>query len=145
MDDFGRRIVVDLPFEAALGETCRALRAEGFAIIGRIDVREHFWRDLGHDFRQYFLLDAWAPEPSVNALAHELDAGTLLPTRVAVYELPDGETAIVIAPPLWPLRRDYGWSAETQELATLADVETARVARVLEHLQQAGGPARAAA
>jgi uncharacterized protein (DUF302 family) len=134
MSNFGRRLVIDLPFEAALGETTRALRAEGFEVLARIDVRDQFRRGLGHDFRQYYVLEAWSSQLAVEALAHELDAGTLLPTRVVVYELADGETAVVIAPPLWPLREDFGWRAGAPELAEMADIECSRAARVADRI-----------
>lgn len=60
--DYGRRTVVDLGFEAVVGEASRAIREEGLAVIARIDVRDHSWRELRHDLRHYVLLartDDW--------------------------------------------------------------------------------------
>ena len=39
MKPYGRRLIVHLGFEAAVGEVSRAIRDEGLEIIGRIDVR----------------------------------------------------------------------------------------------------------
>jgi uncharacterized protein (DUF302 family) len=138
MTDYGRRIVVDLDFETTLGETARALREEGLRAIARVDVRDHFRRDLARDFRQYYVLDAWSPELAIAALAHDLDAGAVLPTRLAIYELADGETAIVASEPLAPILTDGEWQRRSPELAMLAHAESARIARVLERLQHAG-------
>ena len=43
MSNYEQRIVVDLEFETAVGETSRLIRKEGLTIIGRIDVRDRFW------------------------------------------------------------------------------------------------------
>jgi len=146
MTDYGRRIVIDLDFEATLGETSRALRDEGLRTIARIDVRDHFRRDLARDFRQYTVIDAWSPELAIAALAHDLDAGTVLPTRLAIYELADGETVVVASEPLTPIMSDAEWQRHSPELAILARAESKRIARVLERLQHvAAGVGKAAA
>jgi uncharacterized protein (DUF302 family) len=96
MVDEARRVVVDLPFEAALGETTRTIRAEGLEVIGRIDVRDHFKVSLRREFRQYELIEAWPPADAFEALRIDLDAGAALPLRFALYELADGETAVIV-------------------------------------------------
>lgn len=136
MNDYGRRIVVDSGFEAVVGETCRAIREEGLQMVARIDVRDHFWRDLGHDFRHYFLLEVWSPELALEALRHNLDVGTVLPTTVAIYELADGETAVVAKEPFSPVAAEPEWRRDEPALAAVADRESERVARVLERLQR---------
>ena len=136
-DDYGRRIVLDLGFEAVVGEVSRAIRREGLCIIGRLDVRDHFWRDLGRDFRQYFLIEAWSPELALEALRHNLDVGTLLPTTFAIYELADGETAVVAKEPLSPIATEPDWRVDVPAIAAIADRESERVARVLARLQHA--------
>lgn len=135
VNDYGRRIVVDLGFEAVVGEVSRVIREEGLHAIARIDVRDHFWRDLGHDFRRYFLIEAWSPELAQEALRQDLDVGPAFPTTFAVYELANGETAVVARQPLSPLIADPEWRREAPALATIADREAERVARVLARLQ----------
>lgn len=90
------RVVLDLPFEAALGATTRAIQAEGLEVIARVDVRNRFWAALGADFRSYYLLEAWPPQEARELLAANLDRGATLPIRFAVFELADGETAVVV-------------------------------------------------
>lgn len=135
MNDYGRRIVVDLGFEAAVGEVSRAIREEGLHVIARIDVRDHFWRDLGRDFRHYFLLEAWSPDLAVEALRHNLDVGAILPTTFAIYELADGETAVVATEPLSPIASEPEWRRNAPALAAIADRESERIARVLARVQ----------
>jgi uncharacterized protein (DUF302 family) len=135
MNDYGRRIVVDLEYEAVVGEASRAVREEGLQVIARFDVRDHFWRDLRHDFPHYSLLEAWSPELALEALRHNLDVGTVLPTTFAIYELPDGETAVVAKEPLSPMAADPEWRRKVPALAKIAAHESERVARVLARLQ----------
>jgi uncharacterized protein (DUF302 family) len=137
MDDYGRRIVLDLGFEAVLREASGAIRAEGLQTIARIDVREEFRRELGHDFRQYFLLEAWSPELAFEALRYNLEAGAIFPTAFAIYELADGETAVVAKESLFSLTAQRDWRRGAPALASVADRECERVARVLARLQHA--------
>lgn len=127
-----RRIVLDIDFESALGETCRALRDEGLRITARIDVRDQFWRDLGCDFPQYCVLQAWSPELAYAALQDDPDAAAALMTTVAVYDTGAAQTAIVFAP--GRTRGDRTGAAERED---------PRIARVLDRLQHHGVPAAA--
>lgn len=88
MTDYGRRLVIDMEFERALTETTHAIGHEGMQIVARTDVRDRFWRDLGHDFRRYYLLEAWSPELAFEALRHSLDIGAILPTTFASSSSP---------------------------------------------------------
>ena len=133
--DYGRRIVVDLEFEAAVGEVNRALREEGLCALAQIDVRNHFSRDPGHLFRQYLIIEAWSPDLAVKTLDRHLDAGLMLPTRIVLYELADGETAVLTSEPLSPLASHARWREDFPGLADIADAESERLARVLEGLQ----------
>jgi uncharacterized protein (DUF302 family) len=134
MSDYGRRIVVDLPFEEALGTVRRAVCEQGLEVIARVDVRDRFRRVLAHDFRRYFLFEVWSPELALEALRQDLDAGTILPTTIVMYELADGETAISAREPLLPLAAHAGWRHHAPELAAIADHEAERMARVFATL-----------
>lgn len=135
-NEHGRRIVIDLGFEAALAEVSRAIRDEGLQMIARIDVRDHFWRDLGEPFRQYHLLIAWSPELAIDALRTRLEAGSILPVTFAVYELADGETAVVVKEPLSPAAAETVWQRETPALASVASREAERVARIVGRIER---------
>jgi uncharacterized protein (DUF302 family) len=97
--------------------------------------RNRLGRDLGHDFRQYFLIEAWSPELALEALQHDLDVGTILPATFAMYELADGQTAVVAREPFSTLIADPERRQAAPALATIADREIERVARVLARLE----------
>lgn len=129
--DVGRRIVVDLGFAEALGAANRAFREEGLFVLTRFDVRDHFMRDQRHLFRLYEMLEVWSPELAVDALSHHLDAGLILPTRIVLYELADGETAMVVGDPLAPMASQPRWRKDFPALAAIADQERQRLARAV--------------
>jgi uncharacterized protein (DUF302 family) len=133
--DFGRRIVVDLSFTSALAETCRALREEGLFVLTRFDVRDQFMRDQPHAFRPYEILEVWSPELAFDALSQELDAGLLLPTRIVLYELTDGQTAVLASEPLAPMAAQPRWREDFPALAAVADYQSECVGRVLAQVQ----------
>jgi len=137
MRDYDRRLVIDADFESTVGVVCRAIRNERLQVLARTDVREHFWRHLSHDFRQYALIEAWSPDSAFDALQRDLDVSTVFPTRFAVYELADGQTVVVATAPMAPLADEVAWREQVPALAATADRERERIARVLERLQHA--------
>ena len=135
MDDYGRRLVVDLSFDRALVETVQALHDEGLDVVGRFDVRDYVLHRLHHDFRRYVLLQALPSRLMLEALRQDLDVGTILPATVAIYELADGETAVVASEPFAPVLSDYAWRQAVPEMAAVGDQESQQVARALRRLQ----------
>ena len=131
----GRRIIVDSDFETFLGKTSRAIRDEGMQTIARVDVRDHLWRDLGHNFGCYFLITAWSPEVALAALRTSPDLGAFLPATFAIYELPERQIAVVVNEPLWPMGVDADWRRAHPGLAAIADRENERIVRVLDRLR----------
>ncbi len=142
--DYGRRIVVDLDFEQTLGAVNLAIRQEGLFALARIDVRDHFMRDQRHLFRLYEIIEAWSPDLAAAMLSRHLDAGLVLPTRLVVYELADGETAVLASEPLSPMASNVRWRLDFPDLAALADRESDRIARVLMAVERHAAARRAA-
>lgn len=140
MTAYGRRVVMDQDFEAAVGEVSRAIRDEGLQAIARIDVRDEFWREPGHDFRRYVLILAWSPELALEALSHNLDVGTVFSTTFAVYELADGETAVAAREHLAAVAAQPEWRRDEPELAAIADRESGHIASVFRRLQAGASP-----
>jgi uncharacterized protein (DUF302 family) len=136
MDDYGRRVILDIPFELAVAETSQVLREEGLDVVARFDVREYLGRTLHHECRRYMLFEALTPELTLDALQHDPGIGPILPVTVAVYELADGESAVVASPPLAPVLSDFGWRAATPELATIGDRASEQLAQALGRLQR---------
>lgn len=136
MDDYGRRVILDVSFELAVAETSQVLREEGLDVVARFDVRDYLVRTLHHECRRYMLLEALAPELTLEALQHDPGIGPILPVTVGVYELADGETAVVASPPLAPVLSDFGWRAATPALATIGDRASEQLAQALDRLQR---------
>jgi len=141
METYGRHVVIDQPFDRALTEVLRVLHEHGFDVTGQLNVRDYLRRALHHDFRRYVLLQTISPQLMLDALSHDLGAGTMVPTTIAVYELADGETAVLAGEPLAPVLADYGWQLDAPQLAELADRASEQLAAALagmQHLAKTG-------
>jgi uncharacterized protein (DUF302 family) len=135
MDDYGRRLTLDVPFELAVAETSQVFREEGFDVVSRLDVRDYLARTIHHECRRYVLLEALLPELTLDALQHDPGIGPILPITIAVYELADGETAVTASPSLAPVLSDFGWRASRPDVAAIGDRAGEQLAQALDRLQ----------
>jgi uncharacterized protein (DUF302 family) len=138
MSDYGRRIVIDADFGTALQDVHDALDDEQMQVIATVDLRDHFRHESARDFRRYTLIQAWSRDLAYKALRHHLDTGAMLTTTLALYELADGETAVVAGEPWAAVTGDASWRDSNEALCAIADAESGRVARVLGRLQHRG-------
>jgi uncharacterized protein (DUF302 family) len=81
-------------FDDAIEKVTAALKAEGFGILTRIDVHTTLKEKLGAEFRQYAILGACNPPLAHRALAHNAEAGLVLPCNVTVEADPAGRGSI---------------------------------------------------
>jgi hypothetical protein len=79
------------------------------------------------------ILEAWSPELRRETLRLGVDAGSLLLTTFAIYEL-RGETAVVATA---PFSAELEWRRQDPALAAIAERESERVARMLERMRRA--------
>jgi uncharacterized protein (DUF302 family) len=135
MSEFGRRIAIDADFDTAVAAIRRAIDDEGMHVITIFDVREHLARYAGHDFRRFVILDAWSTDLALQALQDTLEAATMLPTRMAIYELPDGETGVITKEPFAMVAENPGWRRSAPRLAEIADRESERIGHVLDRVR----------
>ena len=128
----GRHIVLDTDFDQVVVDILKAFQDEGLEVISRVDVREHFKRTLGREFRRHLVFDVWAPDLAMNAIRQDLEIGTFIMTRFVIYELADGETVVSTTEGL--SRLVESGRIQPPGLAALADRERARGAEVLSRL-----------
>jgi uncharacterized protein (DUF302 family) len=132
-----RRVVVDLPFDMARAELMQALTENDVTIVSQWDVRQYLQRTVRHDLRRYLVLETAVPHVVLEALLQDVEAGAILPTTVALFELADGETALVTAEPFAGLGASASWRGIHPELAALADHACEHLARALRDFEQA--------
>ena len=132
MDDWGRRLVVDVAFDRVVPTALEELEREGFELCGKLDVREALWQSRRQDFRRYTILTVWHPAIAAQALRQSLDIGVELPVNVAIYELADRETAVIVAEPFPSLSGDRAWRDDCLELLPIE-------VQLSEHLAEALG------
>lgn len=87
-------VTLPLPYEQAIEKLTAALKAEGFGILTRIDVKATLKEKLDADFRPYSILGACNPPLAHRALSHDAHVGLVLPCNVTV-EAKDAGTSIV--------------------------------------------------
>ena len=129
----GHTIELEGRFDDALDRVTKALAAEGFGVITRIDMDKTFQQKLGVDFRRYVILGACNPQLAHRAVSDAPEIGLLLPCNVIV-EATDTGTRVR----LLDAERMIGGAGmgDSSTLAELAEDAGARLARVAETLVQ---------
>ncbi len=92
-------IQLAVPYEQALEKVTAALKAEGFGILTRIDVRATLKEKMGAEFRPYAILGACNPPLAHRALSRDARAGLMLPCTVTVESTGDHTSVARIADP----------------------------------------------
>lgn len=127
--DLGIRRALDLPYEQAVERTTDALKAEGFGVLTRIDIKATLKEKLNAEFRRYVILGACNPSLAHRALSANLDVGLLLPCNVTVYE--EGSGSVVTA--VDPMEMLGTLTADPVAHAVAAEART-KLRRVIESL-----------
>jgi uncharacterized protein (DUF302 family) len=129
ISDLALRVRLEAPYEEAMDRVTSALKAEGFGVLTKIDVKATLKKKLDADFRKYAILGACNPPLAHRALSTELEIGLLLPCNVVVYEEEDGSSVVSIVDPISMLG-----VVDSPELAPVADEARARLGRVAKAL-----------
>jgi uncharacterized protein (DUF302 family) len=112
-------------YDAVLAKVPEVLKAEGFGILTRIDVKATLKEKIGVDFRRYQILGACNPKFAHQALEAELGIGAMLPCSVAVWEEEDGRVTVNAVDPIQTI------AAANPGLRPIAEQVRERLARAL--------------
>jgi len=86
--------IVEGTFDDVVARAETALKAEGFGILTRIDVKATLKEKIDQDFTNYVILGACNPTLAFKALTSTKDIGLLMPCNVVVYENESGEIVV---------------------------------------------------
>jgi uncharacterized protein (DUF302 family) len=87
-------------FDETISRVEEALKAEGFGVLTRIDVKETLKAKIGADFRPYTILGACNPSLAHEALQLEDKVGTMLPCNVVVQSWGENESEVAAIDPV---------------------------------------------
>jgi uncharacterized protein (DUF302 family) len=130
--EIGFEVKIDLPYELAVEKVIAALKAEGFGVLTRIDVRATLKEKLGEDFRPYVILGACNPPLAHKALSQDAVVGLMLPCNVTVEEDPVGGSITRIANP--EMMMTVGTLQDNPALLEVAQAARSKLERVAEAL-----------
>ena len=76
--------------DQALERVAEALKANGFGVLTKIDVKDTLKKKIDVDFRPYVILGACNPKLAHRALQGDPSIGLLLPCNIVVQEAEGG-------------------------------------------------------
>jgi len=124
---------VSAPYEQAIEKTTEALKAEGFGILTRIDVKQTLKEKINAEFRPYAILGACNPPLAHRALSHDGQVGLMLPCNVTVEAKDDKRSIVRIGDPDAFLKiGDFAKDAVLQGVAKEARERLSRAADALK-------------
>jgi len=131
--EIGFEVHLNLPYDQSVEKVVAALKAEGFGVLTRIDVKATMKEKLGADFRSYVILGACNPPLAHRALSANSEVGLMLPCNVTVEELPDESSLVRIVNPIMMMTiGKLGLDSAVVEVAQTAFRKLENVARSLE-------------
>jgi uncharacterized protein (DUF302 family) len=116
-------------FDETIARVEEALKAEGFGVLTRIDVKETLKAKIGADFRPYTILGACNPSLAHEALQLEDKVGTMLPCNVVVQSWGDNQTEVAAIDPVASMQ-----AIDNADLKRAAGEVRDKLARVIKAL-----------
>ncbi len=123
--NFKREIADNL--DHAVDRATKALAAEGFGILTRIDMHSKIKEKTGKDIAPTVILGACNPNIAYEAYTMNSDVASLLPCNAVIREVAQGKVSVEFAAPSGMMR--ILGDAKLTALAAEAD---ARIKRALE-------------
>lgn len=129
----GFEVRLDTSLESAVERVTEALRAHGFGVLTKIDVRQTLAEKLGVAFRDYLILGACNPKLAHRSLSASAEVGLLLPCNVTLEDTSEHGIVVRIADPRVMLEASgLGGEPELAAVAREAHDLLAATARSLE-------------
>jgi uncharacterized protein (DUF302 family) len=119
------QVELDDPVEVAEERVTQELRAEGFGVLTRIDVKSTLKEKLGEEFRPYVIL-------AHRALSGNPEIGLLLPCNVVIEEHDQGSRVSIINPETMMGVGDLSSDAAVCDVASEARTKLERVTAALK-------------
>lgn len=116
-------------FENALDLVIEALKTEGFGVLTQINIKDTLKKKIDVDFRKYVILGACNPQFAHQALRSEDKIGVLLPCKVILQELPNGEVEVAAVDPITSMS-----SVQNEKLGTIAQQVQQKLKNVIKQL-----------
>src|SRR5512146_2195264 len=117
---------ISAPLDEAVERTTKALAAEGFGILTRIDMHSKIKEKTGKDIVPTVILGACNPNLAYEAYTANPDVASLLPCNAVIREVAPGKISLEFVAPT-SMMRILG-DPKLTELAAAAD---ARIPRAL--------------
>ncbi len=128
MAQIGMKKTVKGSYDEVLAKIPEALKAEGFGVLTRIDVKATLKEKIGVDFRRYQILGACNPRYAHQALLADPSIGALLPCSIAVWEEDGGGVTVNAVDPLQTI------AAADPALKPIAEEVRGKLSKVLAAL-----------
>ncbi len=120
---------IDDTLDHAIDRATKALAAEGFGILTRIDMHSKIKEKTGKDIIPTVILGACNPNLAYEAYTMNSDVASLLPCNAALREIAPGRISVEFAKPTGMM--NIMGDAKLSELAREADV---RIERALKNV-----------
>ena len=133
--EIGFEVQLESPYEEAVDKVVAALKAEGFGVLTRIDVKAIMWEKLGEEFRPYVIMGACNPPLAHRALSTDSVVGLMLPCNVTVEANPQGGSLVRLANP--EMMMQVGTLENNLTLKEVAAEARERLERVAKTLLEA--------
>lgn len=130
--EIGFEVQLAKTYEEALTAVEEALKAEGFGVLTKIDVRATLKKKLDEDFRPYAILGACNPTLAHQALLSEPSVGLMLPCNVTVEAKDDNNSIVRILNP--QIMMGVGDLAQNEAITAVADEAYQRLNSVAQAL-----------